>query len=378
MLKQPNENEEDLQPLYNIKAHNGQFICEVVLPETSPIRSMVGKPKTRKSWAKRSAALKLCEALRQPNHGHLDQNWLPTYIKKLHAFRNAQLAVSSKKTNLYEMKTKPSLWDAGKGALTCQLYLSVIDVLSGLDRPHHPIGLLTRRPLPKLPNVPLFLDSGRETEVVIFSLGEALPVDEKTISCLTKYTLRAWLDIWNKEYEDDDSKISYWLVPLRSICASKGPTTKATLAKDLIDWESVEIVAQHDEYSWTAETTESWLVDRFLVDRWSGGRRFFAQNIMSNLRPGDPVPADAVKLDSNKFSDSILNYTVRLWKNSRDGKEWSQDQPVLLVEQMSNRQNLLVEPTNKEKSLRLRAYVCPQPLKISAVSCYRALIIGMN
>lgn len=359
----PTEEERALSPMYNVLPDKGQFICEVVLPEASPVPSMTGATCPRKSLAKQSAALRMCVTLKE--FGHLDQNWLPAYTKKLPAFRNAQLAVSEKKRGKYHMRTKPDLWTMGRGKPTAALYLTVLTVSEDLDRPHCPIGLLTREPLLQIPRFPIFLSTGEQTEVLIASVAVPLTVDEKVVNQLNTYTLRAFKDIWNKTYENDPLKMSWWLAPLKKPLVNEAATIATSEANELIDWESVAAVNEHEEHLWDSTMTEDWLRDRFLVDRWDGGRRFFVKCIVPNLRSSDPVPSDAVKLD--KFSDTILNYTVRLWKRSREGKIWNCDQPVLLADQMLLRQDLLSPPADKEKSLRTKVYICPEPLKISAL-----------
>ena len=108
------------------------------------------------------------------------------------------------------------------------------------------------------------------------------------------------------------------------------------------------------------------MIDRFLVDKWTGGNRFYSLKIMSGLKPTDPVPEGTAKA---KHMDSIINYTTSyLYKNSRLKAKWEENQPVILAHKILHRLNLLDEITEKEKGVNTTAYLCPQPLRISAVS----------
>lgn len=287
--------------------------------------------------------------------------------KVLPAFRNAQLAISSKKKQGYTMMMKPSIWKHGRGKIPDILFVTILDVSNGLDRPHQPLGLLTRTKLPKFPQFPLYLRSSDPTLVVSHSLETNLEVSRAEISELTSFTFRAMLDIWNKGFENDDTKMPYWIAPLNLVPGQAFSNSTLLQPRTIVDWTTLQMVANNAEIPWTAEMSCESLKDRFLVDRFSGGRRFFSVEVVPNLKPLDPVPDDAVKVE--KWSDCILSYTNRLWTRTRDERQskWDMDQPVLLVEQMLHRQNLLDNPTEKERAKTTKAYVCPQPLKFSAV-----------
>jgi len=68
--------------------------------------------------------------------------------------------------------------------------------------------------------------------------------------------------------------------------------------------------------------------------------------------------------------NSILDYTVSLFSKSRARATWREDQPVIRAERVLHRLNLLDERTEKEKTVNTRSYLCPEPLKVSAVSVY--------
>lgn len=351
------------------------FICEVILPSHSPIRSVIGQECTRKSIAKRSAAFEACLQLRKGQY--LDANLLPIYAKHLPAMRNALLALDLKKTNMYDMLTKPNVWKEGRDTIPDKLYVTVLDLSVQMDMPHQPLGFLTRKPLPQFPSFPLYLNTGTLTWATSIPLKSSITTPADVLKQVTIYTLRIFLDLFNKTYEDDVTKMSYWLIPLRIDIAYSSDSRPS----DLLDWKAVRTVCENEEYKWTSETASSFLVDKFLIDPWDGGRRYFSTGIHPTYKATDPVPQDAVK---EKHMKNILDYSISLFKSSRAkfAHAWDLNQPVMVAKKVLHRRNLLAEADTKERAMRSIAYLCPEPLKISAVgfhdNCFGLLLTQIS
>lgn len=360
----PKEGEEALQPTYIVTNQRGRFICEVVVPEPSPVRSVVGDPMTKKSLAKRSAAFKACKELVLSKH--LNSHLVPVYTKKLPSMRNAALALSSKQTGMYNMRIKPRAWEDGRGSLPSVVYLTHIDVSEGLDRPHQPLLLITRRPMPEFPEFPLFLSDGRRTDVKLTALKTARAVSEAELSKFNSFTLSIFKDLYNKTYEFDESKMSYWLVPFER-SAQLVDTQNDPF--QLIDWVTLNYVCNNSKgLRWSLNMSDSSLVDKFFIDPWDGGRRFFSTRVATEYKPSDPVPEGCV---ASRRQADIISYTVSLWRKTRETKKasWNLEQPVLEAEKMLHRRNMLAEPTAREAqdASKVRSFICPEPLIISAV-----------
>jgi endoribonuclease Dicer len=371
-----------VQPSYVIKSqinddpsglHRNGFVCEVVLPEYCPITSMIGEVQSRKGFAKCSAAFNMCIELRR--NGHLDEYLLPTKAKYLPAMRNALLAVSEKKKGSYPMLIKPEFWKGGRDSVPQCLYLTVVDVDGGLDRPHQPLALLTRRPFPQLPQFPIYLTDGRSSNVVSRSFRIPISLTTELLEMVTKFTLRIFEDIYNKVYEYDVEKMSYWVVP---VYASRYKAVSSLSdPKEVIDIAQIRRVHNEPYWKWTVETENEVLIDRYFVDPMHGGRRYYSDCLAMHLKPQDPVPAH-IPRQSHKFMSSILDYTDSKWLKSRDIKRWNPNQPVLQVERIPFRRNHLANVEDKEKKELddLTSYICPEPLHISnlatpfVVMCY--------
>lgn len=349
------------QATYYMSSENKKFVCEVILPENSPLHATTGKSATRKSIAKRSAAFEACCTLRQM--GHLDGNLLPTYHKSLPLMRNAQLALNSKKTNAYDMMVKPSLWERTRGTRPTSLYITMLELENPehLDRPIAPLALLTRTPLPDFPPFLFHLTIDKTSNVQCTSLSDPFAIDSRALSQLNEFTLRIYYDLFNKRFEVNEPEMSYWLAPASSSWANSKSVQKPG---SLIDWSIVKYVAETPEIKWSSGFPHDQLVNRYLVDRWDGGRRWISTGLEPGMKPSDPVPGNAAK---DKYMDSIINYTVKLFKKSRARVTWQEDQPVIRAERILHRLNWLDTFTKQEKNVVSRSYVCPEPLKISAL-----------
>lgn len=353
----PTESEDIPSPTYIISSQGGKFIAEVRLPSNSPLQFAIGRTCSRKALARRSAAFEACIKLRE--NKYLNEDLLPIYQKRLPVMRNAMLALNMKHSNKYTMRVKPSLWEEGKGTMPTELHMLILDFPEGLDRPHHPLAMLTRCAVPKLPNFPIYLNNGRVTQAVLTVYPATIAASEEDLEKLTILTLRMFKDMHNKTFEHEVKNMSYWLAPvIPNLAINNTPPSVA------LDWSSLNEVYVTEEYQWTPETPADFLKDRFLIDRWDGGRRFYSKCVDPSLRPVDPVPEHTAV---GRFNDNILDYSVSLFKKSRLKATWIEDQPVLEAEKLPTRLNMLAEPNDEEKSLRTRCFLCPEPLKISVL-----------
>lgn len=182
-------------------------------------------------------------------------------------------------------------------------------------------------------------------------------------------------DVHKKLYEWDVQKISYLVVPLQSteVDLSSIPLS----IEDVVDMSQIRRVCEQPTWQWTSETPEQELLDKYIADPMNGGRRFYSERVAHHLKPQEPLPAD-IPRQNQKFTDSILDYSDSRWKRIRDIDRWHRDQPVLEVEKIPFRRNILARAEDKElEVLRdLRTVICPEPTRISnlatlfVVMCY--------
>ncbi|RMY01225.1 hypothetical protein D0868_08600, partial [Hortaea werneckii] len=364
----PNDTEETMHPVYVVSHKGDKFIAEVILPSNAPINSAIGRICTKKTLAKRSAAFEACLMLRKK--AYLDNHLLPIYQKRLPAMRNALLAVNMKKTNLYTMRVKPSIWEQTRGTLPTELWVTTIDLSNGLDHPHQPLAMLTRTPMPSMPMFQIYLRDSSASAVVSTSLSKPLQVDEcEKLQKLSAFTFRVFSDVFSKKYDQRPEQLSYWLAPVsqRNDGSLERRMEGMVLDRDpeeCLDWPLLDTVYNNEEWKWSPETPDESLVGRFLVDRWDGGRKFYSHAICSELKPQDPVPEGAAKA---KFGGSILGYSVSLFKKSREKATWNPVQPVMAAEKLLQRRDLLSTPDAQQVAVRTKAWLCPEPLLISVL-----------
>lgn len=367
--RQPHGSDTTQQVVYTMSVENKQFVSEVILPENSPLHSATGTPASRKSIAKRSAAFEACIILRKK--GYLDKHLLSTYHKQLPHMRNALLALNTKKSNEYKMRIKPKLWAETRGSRPERLYMTVLQLETpeNLGRSCQPLALLTRTRLPELPAFPLYLYADKTSNVLCKSLPGSFEVDVPIMIELTEFTHRIYNDMFNKIYEVNEAVMSYWLAPV--VPGWMRYITKQD-PKMLIDWTTVKFVHQNqEEFTWTPDTPHDKLLDRFVVDRFLGSRRFYSEAVETTLRPRDPIPEGSVRNKNKKFRKDILDHSVSLWSNSRKSQVFHEDQPVMRMYQIPTRRNFLDRMTEDDKKDdqkdQTTCYVCPEPLRFSAV-----------
>ncbi|KAI9675974.1 MAG: Dicer-like protein 1 [Bathelium mastoideum] len=360
----PHTADVSVEPLYMTVSHGDGFVSEVSFPENCPIQSIRGRTERRKLTAKCSAAFDAC--LKLIEGGHLDAHLMSTQRKRLPVMRNAQLALDSK-SNMYEMMIKPEIWKLGQGTIPSELYLTILDLPAGYDRPHSPIALLTRTWMPDFPRFPLFLLTGSESLVQTTGVERALKISMEQLEQIDFFTRTIYHDIFAKEFEADIPKMSYWFAPLSIQPGTSIGTLEPTQA---VDWDTLKEVWQADQFTWNSSWANGSLVDKFFSDPYDGGKRYFSIGVEKTLNLDSPVPEGIENADKRK--KTIKEFTVSLWSKSARKREeydpYNKEQPVLHVERMIQRRNLLDIPTNAEKESRLEAFVIPQPLKRSPLS----------
>ncbi|KAF2861052.1 dsRNA-specific nuclease [Piedraia hortae CBS 480.64] len=362
----PTDSNEMMAPTYIVSQRGNKFVAEVLLPgENAPLRSVVGDVRPTKALAKRAAAFAACFQIRK--RGYLDEYLLPVYEKQLPAMRNALLAVTSTKMDSYAMRTKPKIWNETRGTLPSALYIVIVDFPEGLERPHQTLAMLTRTPLAEtFPRFDIYLGNGTPTAVHTRSVGKALQVSPAMLEMFTKFTFRVLLDVFSKEYEEDAAQLSYWLAPLNDIAVEVAAGKPCDDPETLFDWDLLRLASTRTDFNWTAELPPEQLLGRFIVDPWDGSRKYYVKQICYDKKPLDPVPEGAVRA---KWMKNILEYSNYMFKSTREKRkdEWDLSQPVFEAEKCLQRRNLLEVPTHKESAQGTRAWLCPQPLRVSVL-----------
>ncbi|KAL5002120.1 hypothetical protein BDV10DRAFT_202971 [Aspergillus recurvatus] len=351
------------QVTYAVIPTNNTFVCEVILPERSPIRGLTGAPAMNKSTAKQSAAFDTCILLRK--HKLLDDHFNSIYHKRLPAMRNARLGITCKKTNDYEMIQKPALWAKDRGIKPEILYTTVITFkpTKPLARQLASMVLLTRERLPELPGFSIYLEEDDvETVVQTTPVEKAWAFSTEELSALTEYTLRIFQDVFQKVYSFEPENMPYWLVP----ASTQNVAGAGIDAAACIDWDTVALGNGVDQLTFSENTSSDFYCNRFVYDPWDGRCRYFTLSVDESLKPSDPPPPSVRR---RRHMDNIMNYCISLSKNSRANflAKCNWNQPVFRAELVRLRRNLLDRMTDQEKETETACFVCLEPLKISVI-----------
>ncbi|KFY13215.1 hypothetical protein V492_03412 [Pseudogymnoascus sp. VKM F-4246] len=356
----PHNNENIPHPEYMMTGMGAKYVCEVILPENSPVHGAIGRPATTKQVAKCSAAFEACLKLRKGRH--LDEYLLSTFKDRGPAMRNAQLAITSKANTDYDMRTKPSLWDANE--IPSELFLTILSLEDPgqLERPSQPLGLLTRGPLPPFPRFQLYFGRGKHTAAVSTAAG-SLTVDPETLELINTFSLRIFKDIFSKEYESDPSKMPYFIVPI----ADANTEGQMRLPVDLISWDILKTVSDNQWLTWDESSPESLFEDKYILDPFDGSRKIWAKKVTHEYKPLDPVPPNTAARSARKNNSNILEYSCSLFKVARSKRTFSETQPVIEGDVIPFRRNFLDDHDDPANSGSTKCYVVPEPLTISAL-----------
>lgn len=361
---------------YHITPAQGGFICELVMPAASPVSGATGKTQTTKQIAKCSAAYEVCLKLHYKKF--LDENLRSKFVERRNKMANARLAVSSKKKAKYDMRLKPKLWD-DLGPVK-ELYATVL-ILSkptALERPSRPLLLLTRTELPQIKPFPLYFgppgSKAMSSNIACQVLSAPITPSEEQLELLTGFTLKVFLDLFNKKYLASADGIPYFFAP-----TSENHMFSFSELSDLrqaIDWPVLREVAGSDEIPYTGQEPEDFYADKFIVDPHDGSRRFWLRGLRKDLTPRSPVPDDVDHIPGyrqwkrGEVAHDILNWTVTSWKATREARKmtWKEDQPVVVGKFASLRRDFLSEKEEDPKNPF--CYFVLEPLRISPVSVH--------
>ena len=362
-------------PEYVITVQNKMFICEVILPEESPIRGAIGRPSSTKQVAKCSAAFETCLLLRKGKF--LDEYFQPIFTKQLPAMRNALLAVDSKKREAYDMRTKPECWAAG--SIPEEFFVTILrlDKPESLGRASQPLALLSRSAIPQLPSFVLHFGGGQNSPIQCTSFIQPMKVDPSVVRQLNTFTLCIFDDVFSKLYESDEAKMPYFLAPVKP----QAVFDLKSEPHDLIAWDDLKIIedyqARWSEKPWEVmnwkHQPDEFFKDKYIIDPWDGSRKFWTVAVAPQYKPLDHVPENVVLRKGARkalFNSNIMEYSCSLWAKARDRRTFDENQRVFEAQYIPLRRNLLDESDPSEVDTPKKCFLILEPLKVSPVSFY--------
>ncbi|KAI2620043.1 hypothetical protein GGR54DRAFT_602243 [Hypoxylon sp. NC1633] len=363
-------------PDYLVRHVGREFECEVILPDTSPIKGAIGRRTASKQVAKCSAAFEMCLQLRKQKF--LDEYLQSTFSKKLPTMRNARLAISSKKRAEYPMRTKPAIWETR--GMPVRLFVTVLKMSSPevLGKFSRPLAILTRQSLPRVANFPLFFSRQRTSNVECVPLSCPLETTPDEVEQFNTFTLKIFDDVFSKEYRSEPEKMPYFLAPL---VLSHDSHLLADDTRTLVDWECLSSLKKAERYLECQDQPDEFFKDRFVIDPHDGSRKFYTTCPRPDLKPSDPEPPGVPKGQGGKKirpggSTDIWNFSISLWSKSRAKLTVRHDLPVIEAEYIPIRRNLLDELDTPEDVDR-KCFLIFETLKISVLPIH-VIVMAYN
>ncbi|CAK7220492.1 Dicer-like protein 1 [Sporothrix bragantina] len=368
----PEPTEGALKPEYSVFGTKDGFVCEVVLPSSSPIRHATGRPHSRKQVAKCAAAFVMCLKLYEKKY--IDKHLHPIFASRLPAMRNARLAVSSKKQAQYKMRVKPTAWSVL--GMPRQLYASILSLShpDALDNASRPLVFLSRCKVPLLTEFPLFFSKGRVSNVRCVPVEEPLQLTPDELEELAAYTLRAFYDVFSKEYEGTASDMPYFIAPYSAFKHDVVLPADGADPRSILDWNSIHhVAAQIERITCRGDEPDSYFENKFVSDPFDGSRKFFLRRARRDMSALDPVPEGVPPPKHRAWNRptterNILNYSVSLWSKSRSKTPIRQNQVVVEADIINQRRNLLDKRLYLDDFGMVRCFIVLDTLRISPIS----------
>jgi len=273
---------------FDIQGESGaKHRCRVTIPGISGCWS---PPCISRAHARRIASFQICTALFDDgllpynlfsaigSAGSANWGGLPTLGEK-HAG-----------TRSYPRKT-PDFWKRSVVPVS-RLYPTAIRMTgsSNTSKPHGPMVLLTRRPLPEIPSFKIFFSSVPAT--IQLTCCAPLLVDPDKLEQLYKYTLRAWETILNKPFDCPLDQVLGFFAPLNTDwnpgLGNNGPFVLPQIDAQ-VAWDLVRLAANEfiipTKYQNPDEIAAD-LEDAIIQDRWTRfTRRYEVLAVREDLSP---------------------------------------------------------------------------------------------
>ncbi|KAI9001162.1 ribonuclease III [Trametes punicea] len=228
----------------------------ISLPMDVGVPAVVGPFCSTKVQARREAFFRACqECVRaglmdyrhfpQPRR-HLGELSLQGSEKSSDLPRDVKTANTSSATHGYPRKS-PNFWANSPKYPMSTLYPTVIvpDNLAG--QPHAPVALLTRAPLPPIPDFLLYFSGARAS--ARFYKGAPFGVNSAQLQALRGYTTRVVRSLTNKPFDCSAENLLHFFAPLnpswQPLSGTQGLRWSQLPVREYIPWDAVQLAADY-------------------------------------------------------------------------------------------------------------------------------------
>ncbi|KAI0366397.1 hypothetical protein BV20DRAFT_1002477 [Pilatotrama ljubarskyi] len=230
-----------------------RYRSTVSLPKSTGISDVVGPYCATKAQARRETFYRACQECVQRglmDYRHFPQpQWQPPRLSSQSGEdvpQDVKTANTSSATHGYPRKF-PDFWTNSQQYTVTTLYPTVVipDDLTG--QPHAPIVLLTRAPLPQVPDFVLFFSGSRAT--THFYRGAPFNVDSAQLDALRGYTNRVVRSLLNKPFDCPTENWLCFFAPLKTswqpLSGAQGARWSQLPVGEHIPWDAVQLAADY-------------------------------------------------------------------------------------------------------------------------------------
>lgn len=359
----------DLPPIDMTTYNKKIFCCTLTLPINARVQQFKTYDRSKED-VKARVSLQACIALYKA--GDIDDHLIPkskTQRKALMEIEeevdeNGKQIGSRGRENFYDKK-QPSFWAGeidGYDDNNMRLgpyWLSLIVVDSHVQQQaaplFRPMCLITKKPLPKIPEITLFNDN-IPFKIHIKSQPEALLFNrQEQIDNLGDYTFCFMKCITNKDFSCSRNNIEYFVAPL-AVSSSHSSDSSSANSSSLptqgkIDWAEITKTVTNSNLS--VDTKCNDILDSIVIDISDPKRKkYFVQNVQHDMTPMSKIPASITTRQGTrkKFREHGYETFAEYYENQEflSTKITDMTQPLLRVNRVYNNQSFLYMGNNKQ------------------------------
>ncbi len=327
------------------------FSCTLELPSTAAVRSVESGPCSSKKRAKRMAAFRACQQLRQL--GELDEWLMPKLIGAKVADRDAAPAMMNPHHKAWRGTGQPihvpvkkmDGWArfSAQGAKEQVQWHATFLPMGSFDAGCQPLLLLTRGALPATERLTLYhAASGKMKPMRAASLG-AVPLESTDLEAATRFTRFVFALLSRRESGPDDGEPAVLVAPVRVADGVSDVTTWSQLA---FDWPATLQPSRIDPSG--LESLHNTVLTR--QHGYASNALYIFQDVRHDLTALSPLPSKAgtetVDETQTYLSQHLTKYARRVSADEAASLATQlASTPLVAVTKLGKVTNLLTPPS---------------------------------
>lgn len=202
------------------------------------------------------------------------------------------------------------------------------------DVPYRRLCLISKRPLPNLPEIKMFHQSV-PFMVKMRNLSTEVIFGREQMLRLSDYVMKLMLALINKEFHCPINDIPYYIVPLIKNCEDiEYEKLSGAELEDLVDWQEVDKIIESKNEPFILEESSD-PTDTIIIDSSDNSRRYFVTNVRNDMSPNSCVP-EGVKIREAGYATFADYYREKGFADITD-----YNQPLLQVKRLKKVMNFL-------------------------------------